>query len=142
VGDAVGAGLCLTACRDGFAFPKSVKYAGETYWRDWNMVQKKRTGLKETGELPTTGEQSVSTKTAMPVQTSVADLIQQRKRLAVELYAQREVSQEVGAVIAGVTRGEFLNLLAEAKVPAFQYDIEEDFEEAMRVYNQRMGDKF
>lgn len=56
-----------------------------------------------------------------------------RERVAVALYAEEVVSQEVAARIAGLSRSQFLERLAEAKVPAFQYSIEEDFEEAMRV---------
>ena len=56
-----------------------------------------------------------------------------RLAAAVEWYRQGRVSQGRGAEIAGLSRGEFLDALARAKVPACQVTVDELMEEVDRA---------
>lgn len=61
---------------------------------------------------------------------------------AIEWYRQGRVSQGQGAEIAGLGRGEFLDALARAKVPACQVTVDELMEEvdrAVEAHRQRVA---
>jgi predicted HTH domain antitoxin len=63
----------------------------------------------------------------------------ERERVAVELYSQELVSQEIAAYIAGVSRSKFLEVLSRAGVSPFQYTADELHEDLMRVQRRRVG---
>ncbi|MFO1434648.1 MAG: UPF0175 family protein [Candidatus Competibacteraceae bacterium] len=48
-------------------------------------------------------------------------------------YSQGIVSQSKGAEIAGLSRAEFINELAQRRIPVGQYTLEEVLEEVSRV---------
>ena len=52
---------------------------------------------------------------------------------AVKWYDLGEISQAQAAEIAGLNRGEFINILSRYKVSPFQYSVEEVIEEIANV---------
>jgi predicted HTH domain antitoxin len=55
-----------------------------------------------------------------------------RIEAATQWYAQRRVSQEKGAEIAGISRAEFIDELARRRIPVVQTTLEELREEVHR----------
>ena len=70
-----------------------------------------------------------------------AEHMSERERVAIELYAEELVSQEIAARIAGLSRSQFLEVLSRAGVSPFQYTADELHEDLMRVQQSRMGGK-
>jgi predicted HTH domain antitoxin len=63
-----------------------------------------------------------------------------RRILAIHWYDQGRISQRTGVRIAGLSRQEFLSVLAEAKVPAIQVtpdELREDVELGVAADRQR-----
>jgi predicted HTH domain antitoxin len=56
-----------------------------------------------------------------------------RLAAAIEFYREGRVSQGQGALIAGLTRAQFLDALFQAKVPACQVTVDELMEEVDRA---------
>jgi len=61
-----------------------------------------------------------------------------RKVAAVKWYEMGRISQERAAETAGVSRAEFLNLLAQFKVCPFQYT-KEELEQEIANYSKKAG---
>jgi len=56
-----------------------------------------------------------------------------RIEAAAQWYAQQRVSQERAAEIAGLSRAEFINALAQRRIPLVQAEYEEIIEEVRRA---------
>ena len=56
-----------------------------------------------------------------------------RTEAAAQWYAQQRVSQERAAEIAGLSRAELINALAQRRIPVVQADYEDIMEEGRRV---------
>jgi predicted HTH domain antitoxin len=76
----------------------------------------------------------------MPTHTA-SEPMSERESVAVELYAQELVSQDIAARIAGLSRSKFLEVLSRAGISPFQYTAEELQEDLRRVQQRRMDRK-
>ena len=62
-----------------------------------------------------------------------------RLAAAIEWYREGKVSQGQGALFAGLSRPDFLDALARARVPAFQATVDELMEEVDRAFEAHLN---
>ena len=79
---------------------------------------------------------------ALPaLELSAEEAVREAGRLlAIHWYAEGRISQGTAAAIAGLSRGEFLDALAAARVPAIQVtadELREEMEHGLGTHRQR-----